>query len=102
VGRIGEGTFGPVQGDPRPSRGATGRADHQDERRFELMKIPHLGHCVVAGALVLVVTLALGLPLRSLGALLVIAVCPVMMLVMMWSMNHDRGEQSDRTQTPAT
>lgn len=64
------------------------------------MKNPHLGHCVIAVALAVVLLIALGVEAGTLGVLAVALACPLMMLLMMRSMTGGQSSSSAHDDHP--
>jgi hypothetical protein len=64
------------------------------------MKGLHLGHCVIGGVIAVVVLLVLGVPVNALFVGLVLAACPLMMLLMMRMMMNTGQQHDDQTDVP--
>lgn len=64
------------------------------------MKNLHYGHCFVGVALALVVIVALGVKVSTLGILAVVLACPLMMFVMMKMMMGDASKSSHHDDHP--
>jgi choline-glycine betaine transporter len=60
------------------------------------MRNLHIGHCVAGAAIALALVLALGVSVDTLGTVVVLAVCPLMMLVMMRGMAHGASRTQDQ------
>ena len=59
------------------------------------MKGLHLGHCVIGAVIAIAVLLALGLPTDALYVVLVLAACPLMMVLMLRTMGGTRHRDDE-------
>jgi len=64
------------------------------------MKNLHYGHCLIGVAVAVVLLVALGVKASTLGILVVVIACPLMMFVMMRTMMGDRPASSQKDDHP--